>query len=68
MILRGIGITKADENVFEVGPGACIPNRLGGSHGLVAHPEPVEFINLALYSERRFDADDLGDDLSSCIP
>ena len=58
---------KVDGDVFEAGPGACIPNRLGGSHGLVADRESVEFINLALYTEGRFDVTDLGDDLSGCI-
>ena len=68
LILDGTGIMKVDGAVFEVGPGACVPNRLGGAHGLVAHLEAVEFINLALYSEGRFDVTDLGDDLSDCIP
>ena len=68
LVLRGTGVMKVDGNVFEVGPGTCVPNRLGGSHGLVANREPVEFINVALYSEGRFDVTDLGDDLSDCIP
>ena len=59
---------KVDDAVFEVGPGACVPNHLGGSHGLVAHVEPVEFINIALYTEGRFDVTDLDDDLSGCLP
>ncbi len=68
LILDGTGIMKVDDTVFEVGPGGCVPNRLGGCHGLVAHREPVEFINLALYTEGRFDVTDLGDDLSGCLP
>ena len=68
LILDGNGIMKVDGHVFDVGPGACVPNRLGGSHGLVAHLEAVEFINVALYTEGRFDVTDLGDDLSDCLP
>ena len=68
LILKGTGIMKVDGIVLGVGPGACAPNRLGGSHGLVAHLEAVEFINLALYKEGRFDVTDLGDDLSDCLP
>lgn len=68
LILDGTGHMKVDGIVFEVGPGACVPNRLGGCHGLVSHREPVEFINLALYTEGRFDVTDLGDDLSDCVP
>ena len=68
LILGGTGVMKVDGAVLEVGPGACVPNRLGGSHGLLAHPGPVEFINIALYTEGRFDVTDLGDDLSDCLP
>lgn len=68
LVLRGTGVMKVDGNVFEAGPGTCIPNRLGGSHGLAAHRDPVEFINVGLYTEGRFDVTDLGDDLSDCIP
>ena len=68
LILDGTGVMKVDGAVFEVGPGTCVPNRLGGSHGLVAHLEAVEFINLGLYTEGYFDVTDLGDDLSGCIP
>ena len=67
LVLDGTGIMKVDGAVFEVGPGECVPNRLGGSHGLVAHREPVEFINIALYTEGRFDVTDLGDDLSGVV-
>ena len=68
LILDGAGVMKVDGAVVAVGPGACVPNRLGGAHGLAAHLEPVEFINIALYTEGRFDVTDLGDDLSSCLP
>lgn len=68
LVLRGAGVMKVDGRVLDVCPGTCVPNRLGGSHGLAAHREPVEFINVALYSEGRFDVTDLGDDLSDCIP
>ncbi len=67
LILSGTGVMKVDDAVFEAGPGACVPNRLGGAHGLAARNEPVEFINLGLYTAGRFDATDLGDDLSGCL-
>lgn len=67
LILAGTGVMKVDGAVFEAGPGACVPNRLGGAHGLAAPGEPVEFINLGLYTAGRFDATDLGDNLSDCL-
>ena len=67
LILDGAGVMKVDDEVFKVETGDCVPNHLGGAHGLVAHQEPVEFINIALYTEGRFDVTDLGDDLSDCI-
>ena len=67
LILGGTGVMKVDGAVFEVGPGTCVPNRLGGSHGLAARLEPVEFINIALYTAGRFDVTDLGDDLSGLV-
>ena len=67
LILAGDGVMLVDGTVFGVGPGTGIPNRLGGAHGIAARDESVEFINVALFTEGRFDAVDLGDDLSNCL-
>ena len=67
LILAGNGVMKVDGTVFGVAPGTGIPNRLGGAHGIAARDEMVEFINIALFTEGRFDAVDLGDDLSNCL-
>jgi mannose-6-phosphate isomerase-like protein (cupin superfamily) len=67
LILAGTGVMKLDDESFDVEPGVCIPNHLGGAHGIVAPAAPVEFINVALYTEGRFDATDLGDDLADCL-
>jgi mannose-6-phosphate isomerase-like protein (cupin superfamily) len=67
LILAGTGVMKVDDEAFDVDPGDCIPNHLGGAHGIVAPGEPVEFINVALYTEGRFEATDLGDDLADCL-
>ena len=69
VIIRGEGIMKVDGAVGKVVPGDCVPNRLGGSHGLVnGGSAPVEFINLALSLRKgEWDATNLGDDLSDLI-
>ena len=67
LILAGNGMMKVDDTVFAVAAGTAVPNRLGGAHGIAADDETVEFINVALYTEGRFDAADLGDDLSDCL-
>jgi mannose-6-phosphate isomerase-like protein (cupin superfamily) len=69
VILSGEGMMKVDGEVGKVVPGDCIPNRLGGSHGLVnGGSTPVEFINLALSLRKgEWDATNLGDDLSDLI-
>jgi mannose-6-phosphate isomerase-like protein (cupin superfamily) len=67
LILNGNGVMKVDGTVFEVTPGTCAPNHLGGAHGIAASGEMVEFINVALYTDGRFDATDLGEDLSDCL-
>jgi mannose-6-phosphate isomerase-like protein (cupin superfamily) len=67
LILAGDGVMKVDGTTFGVTPGTGVPNRLGGAHGIAARDKPVELINIALFTEGRFDAVDLGDDLSSCL-
>jgi mannose-6-phosphate isomerase-like protein (cupin superfamily) len=67
LILDGTGVMKVDGTVFDVSPGICAPNHLGGAHGIAARNEMVEFVNIALYTKGPFDATDLGDDLSSCL-
>jgi uncharacterized cupin superfamily protein len=67
LILAGDGMMMVDGLTFRVAAGTGIPNRLGGAHGIAARDEPVELINIALFTEGRFDAVDLGDDLSHCL-
>jgi mannose-6-phosphate isomerase-like protein (cupin superfamily) len=69
VILSGEGVMKVDGAVGKVVPGDCIPNRLGGSHGLVnGGSTPLEFINLCLAVRKgEWDATNLGDDLSDLI-
>jgi mannose-6-phosphate isomerase-like protein (cupin superfamily) len=67
LILAGGGVMIVDGTRIDVGAGSGIPNRLGGAHGIAARDEPVELINIALFTEGRFDAVDLGDDLSHCL-
>jgi len=69
VILSGEGIMKVDGEVGRVVPGDCVPNRIGGSHGLVnGGSTPVEFINLCLSRRKgEWDATNLGDDLSDLI-
>jgi mannose-6-phosphate isomerase-like protein (cupin superfamily) len=69
LILNGEGIMKVDGDVERVGPGDCVPNRLGGSHGLVTvGDEPVEFLNVSISQQKgEWDATDLGDDLSDLV-
>lgn len=69
LIIRGEGVMKVDGEVGRVIPGDCVPNRLGGSHGLInGGSEPVEFINIAVCQRKgEWDATNLGDDLSDLI-
>lgn len=69
LIIRGEGVMKVDGEVGRVVPGDCVPNRLGGSHGLInGGAEPVEFINIAVCQHKgEWDATNLGDDLSDLI-
>jgi mannose-6-phosphate isomerase-like protein (cupin superfamily) len=67
LILVGDGVMLVDGTMLDVTAGAGIPNRLGGAHGIVARDKSVELINIALFTQGRFDATDLGDDLSNCL-
>jgi mannose-6-phosphate isomerase-like protein (cupin superfamily) len=67
LILAGDGVMVVDGTTFGVDPGTGVPNRLGGAHGIAARGRSVELINIALFTEGRFDAVDLGDDLSTCV-
>jgi uncharacterized cupin superfamily protein len=67
LILAGDGVMMVDGTVFGVVPSTGVPNRLGGAHGIAARDEPVELINIAFFTAGRFDAVDLGDDLSHCL-
>jgi uncharacterized cupin superfamily protein len=67
LILVGDGVMLVDGAMFDVTAGAGVPNRLGGAHGIVARDTSVELINIALFTQGRFDAVDLGDDLSHCL-
>lgn len=69
LILSGSGIMRVDDEVSEVHQGDCVPNRLGGSHGIVNHTdEPVALLNVAMFVNRgSFDATDLGDDLGDLL-
>lgn len=69
VMLDGSGLMKVDGEVAEVVTGDCVPNHIGGSHGIVNHRlAPLEFLNLAVFQRRGvFDATDLGDDLSGLL-
>jgi mannose-6-phosphate isomerase-like protein (cupin superfamily) len=69
VIIAGTGLIKVDGEVAEVSVGDCIPNRIGGSHGLVNHREaPLEFLNVGVFLHKgQFDATDLGDDLGDLL-
>ena len=69
MIIKGRGRMKVDGEVAEVSAGDCIPNRIGGSHGIINHTdEPMEFLNIAVFiSKGQFDATDLDDDLRDLL-
>lgn len=69
IIIAGRGWMKVDGEAAEVSVGDCIPNRIGGSHGIVNHsPDALEFLNLAVFLNKgHFDATDLDDDLSDLL-
>jgi mannose-6-phosphate isomerase-like protein (cupin superfamily) len=69
VIIRGRGRMKVDGESAEVSAGDCVPNRIGGSHGIVNHTgDPLEFLNIAVFMNKgQFDATDLGDDLSDLL-
>lgn len=69
VIIKGEGRMKVDDEVAEVAAGDCIPNRIGGSHGIINHTAgPLEFLNFAVFMNKgEFDAVDLDDDLSDLL-
>lgn len=66
VILEGRGRMTVDGETREVGQWDAVLNALGGSHGIYNGSErDLEIINMAVAKEKgRFDAEDLGDDLS----
>ncbi len=66
IVVNGSGRMTMDDETEEVFPGDVILNRLGGSHGIYNHtPEELELLVLAVCLEKgKFDATDLGDDLT----
>jgi uncharacterized cupin superfamily protein len=69
IIIGGRALMKVDGEVVEVSTGDCIPNRLGGSHGLINHTDaPVEFMAVAVSLDKnKFDFTNLNDDLRSVL-
>lgn len=67
LILSGKGLMTVDVQTEEAKVGDAIPNRLGGSHGIYNHTDQeLEIINICVAMEKgKFDATDLGDDLSN---
>ncbi len=66
VIIGGRGRMKVDGEVGEVARGDCIPNRIGGSHGIINHTDaPLEFINIAVCRYKgHIDFTNLEDNLS----
>lgn len=69
LIIKGRGRMKVDGEAADVSFGDCIPNRIGGSHGIINHSEePLEFLNIGVFINKgQFDATDLDDDLSALL-
>jgi len=67
IILSGNGKITVDDETIEVMAGDAIPNKLGGCHGIYNHSQSdLEVLNMAVSLEKgKFDAEDLGDDLSA---
>jgi mannose-6-phosphate isomerase-like protein (cupin superfamily) len=67
IIMNGSGRMTVDNETEEVYPGAVIPNRLGGSHGIYNHTqEDLEMLVVAVCLERsKIDATNLGDNLTT---
>lgn len=69
VITSGRGRMKVDGAVGEVAAGQCIPNRIGGAHGIINHTDHhLEFLNVAVFMNKgHFDATDLDDDLADLL-
>ena len=69
VIIGGRGRMKVDGEVGDVTKGDCIPNRIGGSHGIINHTDaPLEYLNIAVCQQKgRVDFTNLEDDLSDLL-
>ncbi len=69
VIIGGRGRMKVDGEVGDVTKGDCIPNRIGGSHGIINHTDaPLEYLNIAVCQRKgRVDFTNLEDDLSDLL-
>ena len=69
VIIGGRGRMKVDGEVADVIKGDCIPNRLGGSHGIINHTDtPLEYLNIAVSQHKGgVDFTNLTDDLSDLL-
>ena len=69
VIIGGRGRMKVDGEVGDVTEGDCIPNRIGGSHGIINHTDaPLEYLNIAVCRQKgHIDFTNLDDDLSDLL-
>lgn len=69
VIIGGRGRMKVDGEVGDVTKGDCIPNRIGGSHGIINHADaPLEYLNIAVCQQKgHIDFTNLDDDLSDLL-
>ena len=69
VIIGGRGRMKVDGEVGDVTEGDCIPNRIGGSHGIINHTDaPLEYLNIAVCQQKGYiDFTNLDDDLSDLL-
>ena len=69
VIIGGRGRMKVDGEVGDVTRGDCIPNRIGGSHGIINYTDaPLEFLNIAVCQDKgHIDFTNLEDDLSDLL-
>jgi mannose-6-phosphate isomerase-like protein (cupin superfamily) len=69
IFIGGSALMKVDGEVTEVSEGDCVPNRLGGTHGLINHTDtPTEFIAIAVSCNRgEIDFTNLDDDLRGLL-
>jgi mannose-6-phosphate isomerase-like protein (cupin superfamily) len=66
IILDGKGRMTVDDETMDVVVGDAVPSKLGGCHGIYNNSQGyLEVLNMAVSMEKgKFDAEDLGDDLS----